>query len=110
MSIQALKKLQLLSHEPMRITETHEHGPIKSDILKLREHMGKLNIRMQNEVDKPIGHIFQEELANFVNAMNRDMKKVAELFSQWIQKQSALLYRQRLKNVPTIPENLNDSN
>ena len=69
--------------------------------------MAKLNFRVQNEVDKPIGHIFQEEQANIVNAMNRDMEKVAEQFPQWIQKQSAL-YSQRLKNVPMIPENLND--
>ena len=50
--------------------------------------MAKLNFRVQNEVDKPIGHIFQEEQANIVNAMNRDMEKVAEQFPQWIQKQS----------------------
>ena len=84
-TVQKVNGKKLLSHEPMRITETHEHGPIKSDILKLKEQMSKQNLRVQNEVDMPIGHIFQEEQANFVNAMNGDMEKVAELFPQWIQ-------------------------
>ena len=69
--------------------------------------MTNLNIRVLNEVDKPISQIFQEEQANFIKALGGDVDKVADIFPQWISKQSSL-YRQRLKNIPTIPDDLKD--
>ena len=68
----------------MVIIQTHEHAQMMEDVVKLKEQMTNLNIRVLTEVDKPISQIFQEEQANFIKVLGGDVHKVTDIFPQWV--------------------------
>ncbi len=83
-TVQKVNGKKILNHDPMVIIQTHEHAQMMEDVVKLKEQMTNLNIRVLTEVDKPISQIFQEEQANFIKVLGGDVHKVTDIFPQWV--------------------------